>query len=42
MDTHIVLRDVTGQKVHLSRPKAFMEPFGTGDVIGVISVFPLS
>ena len=29
------LRDVTGQKVHLSRPKPFMEPFGTGDVIGM-------
>ena len=29
------LRDITGQKVHLSRPKTFMEPFGTGDVIGM-------
>jgi COMPASS component BRE2 len=29
------LRDVTGQKVHLSRPQGFMDRFGTGDVIGM-------
>jgi COMPASS component BRE2 len=29
------LRDVTGQKVHMSRPRPFMEPFKTGDVIGM-------
>ncbi|KTW31207.1 uncharacterized protein T551_01280 [Pneumocystis jirovecii RU7] len=28
------LRDKGGQKVHMSRPRDFMEPFGTGDVIG--------
>ncbi|EPX71124.1 Ash2-trithorax family protein [Schizosaccharomyces octosporus yFS286] len=28
------LRDVGGQKVHMSRPRAFMESFGTGDIIG--------
>lgn len=29
------LRDVTGEKVHISRPVPFMnEPFGVGDVIG--------
>ncbi|KAG4305887.1 hypothetical protein PORY_000797 [Pneumocystis oryctolagi] len=28
------LRDKGGQKVHMSRPCDFMEPFGTGDVIG--------
>lgn len=36
------LRDVSGQKVHQSRPKPFMEPFGTGDVIGMhISLPPI-
>ena len=36
------LRDVSGQKVHMSRPKPFMEPFGTGDVIGMhISLPPI-
>src|SRR5947207_10005856 len=29
------LRDVTGQKVHMSRPRPFMSSFGTGDVIGM-------
>jgi len=36
------LRDVTGQKVHLSRPRSFMEPFGTGDVIGMHISLPKS
>lgn len=28
------IRDKGGEKLHLSRPRAFMESFGTGDVIG--------
>jgi COMPASS component BRE2 len=36
------LRDVSGQKVHMSRPRTFMPPFGTGDVIGMhISLPPI-
>jgi COMPASS component BRE2 len=36
------LRDVSGQKVHMSRPRTFMSPFGTGDVIGMhISLPPI-
>jgi COMPASS component BRE2 len=36
------LRDVSGQKVHMSRPRTFMPSFGTGDVIGMhISLPPL-
>lgn len=34
------LRDVTGQKVHLSRPRTFMEPFRSGDVIGMHICLP--
>src|SRR5579859_5327780 len=34
------LRDVTGQKVHMSRPRAFMSSFGTGDVIGMHIYLP--
>ncbi|KAI0462909.1 hypothetical protein LJB42_003713 [Komagataella kurtzmanii] len=29
-------RDLTGQKVHLSRPQDFMGSFGTGDTIGLL------
>ncbi|CAG8590746.1 993_t:CDS:2 [Ambispora gerdemannii] len=36
------IRDLTGQKVHQSRPKSFGEPFKTGDTIGLfISLPPL-
>ena len=34
------LRDVSGQKVHMSRPRAFMRSFGTGDVIGMHICLP--
>ncbi|KTW27058.1 hypothetical protein T552_02550 [Pneumocystis carinii B80] len=34
------LRDKGGQKVHMSRPRDFMESFGTGDVIGFHVSFP--
>lgn len=35
------LRDVTGQKITLSRPKSFMEEgFGTGDIIGFRIILP--
>ncbi|CAA18661.1 Set1 complex component ash2 [Schizosaccharomyces pombe] len=29
------LRDLGGQKVHMSRPRNFMDSFGTGDIIGL-------
>jgi len=31
---------VTGQKVHMSRPRPFMDSFGTGDVIGMHICLP--
>lgn len=34
------LRDKTGDKVHLSQPRAYGEAFGTGDVIGVYVSLP--
>jgi COMPASS component BRE2 len=34
------LRDITGQKVHMSRPRPFMDSFGTGDVIGMHICLP--
>lgn len=34
------LRDLLGQKVHLSRLAAFMEPFGPGDTIGMLVELP--
>ncbi|OLL21999.1 Set1 complex component ash2 [Neolecta irregularis DAH-3] len=36
------IRDVSGEKVHFSRPRPFMKPFITGDVIGMhISLPPI-
>ncbi len=34
------LRDATGQKVHLSRPVEFMEPFKSGDTLGLLISLP--
>ncbi|KAG9301316.1 hypothetical protein G9A89_004068 [Geosiphon pyriformis] len=34
------IRDLTGEKVHQSRPKKFGEPFKTGDVIGLYISLP--
>ncbi len=34
------IRDSTGDKVTLSRPKAYGKPFGTGDVIGCMIYIP--
>ncbi|CAG8590193.1 8197_t:CDS:2 [Paraglomus occultum] len=34
------VRDLTGEKVHLSRPVKFGEPFKTGDVIGLYISLP--
>jgi COMPASS component BRE2 len=34
------LRDVSGQKVHMSRPRPFMPAFGSGDVIGMHICLP--
>ncbi|TXT13164.1 hypothetical protein VHUM_01565 [Vanrija humicola] len=34
------LRDVGGEKVHLSRPKPYGKPFATGDVVGCLISLP--
>ncbi|KAL1407257.1 transcription factor, contains a PHD finger motif [Vanrija albida] len=34
------IRDVGGEKVHLSRPKPYGKPFATGDVIGCLISLP--
>ncbi|WAQ84689.1 hypothetical protein PtA15_5A262 [Puccinia triticina] len=34
------IRDKTGEKVHLSRPQKYGEPFGSGDVIGILLDLP--
>ncbi|EPQ58418.1 hypothetical protein GLOTRDRAFT_72819, partial [Gloeophyllum trabeum ATCC 11539] len=34
------VRDLTGDKVHLSRPRPYGRPFGTGDVIGMYISLP--
>ena len=34
------IRDVSGEKVHLSRPKPYGKPFGTGDVVGCLITLP--
>ncbi|EFP78499.1 uncharacterized protein PGTG_04455 [Puccinia graminis f. sp. tritici CRL 75-36-700-3] len=34
------IRDKTGEKVHLSRPQKYGEPFGSGDVIGILIDLP--
>ena len=33
-------RDKTGEKVHLSRPRTYGRPFGTGDVVGLYLSLP--
>jgi len=34
------IRDKTGEKLHLSRPQKYGEPFGSGDVIGILLDLP--
>ena len=34
------VRDKTGEKVHLSRPRPYGQPFGTGDVVGMYICLP--
>lgn len=34
------IRDVGGEKVHLSRPKPYGKPFATGDVVGCLITLP--
>lgn len=34
------IRDKTGEKVHISRPKPYAKPFGTGDVVGMYICLP--
>ncbi|PLW25653.1 hypothetical protein PCASD_24145 [Puccinia coronata f. sp. avenae] len=34
------IRDKTGEKVHLSRPQKYGQPFGSGDVIGILLDLP--